>query len=101
MTMNNSFKNPVIDWMNYASAFTQMSFAAGEIIFLRTLRMATGAMTPGEAMGMMMEKSTVFADATERAAVAAARGGDVTNILTEALAPYGAKTRSNIRKLRK
>lgn len=101
MPTSNALKNPVVDWMNYATAYSQMSLAAAEIIFLRTMRMATGAMTPAEAMAMVMEKSTVFADSTERAAVAAVRGGDVANILTEALVPYGVKTRSNIKVLRR
>lgn len=93
--------NPFTPWMTYATALSEMTLAANEIILRRTQRMATGAMTPSEALGMVMEKGTAFADAAERAAVTAARGGDVPRILTAALAPYGAKTRSNVRKLRR
>ena len=39
----------------------------------RTMRMSQGKMTGPEAMGMVMEKATAFATATERAAVAAAK----------------------------
>ena len=93
--------NPVAAWIDYATAFSEMSLAASEIILRRTHRMATGAMTPPEALAMVLEKGTAFAVAAERAALAAARGGDAAKILTAALGPYGDKTRSNVRKLRK
>ncbi len=93
--------NPFDPWMAYAAALSEMSLAAGEVIFLRSHRMATGAMGPVEALGMVMEKGTAFAVSAERAAAAAAGGGDIPKILTAALAPYGARTRANIRKLRK
>ncbi len=88
-------------WGNFASAYTRMNLAASEVILRRTQRMALGAMTPHEAMAMVLEKPTALAAATERAAVAAARGGDAATIAAAALRPYGAKTRSNVRKLRK
>jgi hypothetical protein len=87
--------------MEYAAAFSEMSLAAGEIILRRTQRMATGSMTPPEALAMVLEKSTALALATERAALAAARGGDAARVMTAALQPYGEKTRSNVRKLRR
>lgn len=89
------------EWMAFATAYTRMSMAAGEVIARRTQRMAMGAMTPHEAMAMVLEKGTAFATATERAAVAAARGGDPVRVATAALKPYGTKTRSNARKLRR
>jgi hypothetical protein len=88
-------------WMRYASAYSQMSMAAAEVIFRRSLRMSQGEMTGPEAMGMMMEKATAFASATEKAAVAAARGADPAGIATAALAPITAKARSNARKYRR
>lgn len=91
----------VTDWMAFATAYTRMSMAASEVIARRTQRMAMGAMTPHEAIAMVLEKGTAFAAATERAAVAAARGGDAVRVATAALKPYGAKTQSNARKLRK
>jgi hypothetical protein len=87
-------------WMSLTTAYTEMSVAAFEIIVRRSMRMAQGAMTAGEAMGMVMEKATAFAAATEGAAVAAAAGADPMHIASAALRPIGAKTRSNVRKLR-
>lgn len=88
-------------WARFALAFAQMSMAASEVILRRTMKMAQGAMTAGEAVGMVMEKPTAFAAATERAAVAAASGGDAVRIASAALRPIRAKTHSNVRKLRR
>lgn len=87
-------------WSRLAVAYSEMSMAAGEVIFRRTLQMSQGAMTPADAMSMVMEKATAFATSTEKAAVAAAQGADPIRIATAALQPYGLKTRSNVRKLR-
>ncbi len=87
-------------WTRFAFAYSQMSMAAGEVIFRRSLQMSQGVMTPADALGMVMEKATAFAASTEKAAVAAARGGDALGIATAALVPYGATTRANVRKLR-
>lgn len=88
-------------WMDLASDYTRMSMSAGEVILRRSERMASGAMTQPEAMAMMLEKGTAFAAAWEKAAVAAAGGGNATRIARAALGPYGAKTKSNARKLRR
>lgn len=87
-------------WAEFAQAYNRMCLSAGEVIARRTMRMASGSMTPYEAVAMVLEKPTAFASSAERAAVAAARGGDAVRIATAALRPYGAKTRSNVRKLR-
>jgi len=87
-------------WMKFAIAYSKMSMAAGEVIMRRSMRMAQGAMTGSEAIGMVTEKATAFALATESAAMAAANGGDAAKIANAALRPFGAKTRSNVRKLR-
>jgi hypothetical protein len=87
-------------WIKYAIAYQQMSMAAGEVIVHRSMRMSQGKMTGPEVMGMVMEKATAFATATERAAVAAATGGDAAKIATAALKPFRTKTRSNVRKYR-
>ncbi len=87
-------------WMKFATAYGEMQMHAAEVIAHRTMRMAMGTMTTPEAIGMVMEKATAFATATEGAAVVAAKGGDVINIASAALKPYGAKTRSNARRLR-
>lgn len=88
-------------WMNFSFAYGQMCMASAEVIGRRCLRMAQGAMTAPEAVGMVLEKATAFATATERAAVAAATGADPVKIASAALLPYSTKTRSNVRLLRR
>jgi hypothetical protein len=88
-------------WMRFAVAYQQMSMAAGEVIARRSIRMSRGDMSAPEAVGMVMEKATAFAAATERAAVAAATGADPARIASAALKPIRAKARSNVRKLRR
>ena len=88
-------------WTRFAMAYWQMNLMAGEVIFRRSLMMMQGGMTGPEALGMMLEKGTAFAAATEKAAIAAARGGDPAAIATAALQPISARARSNVRKLRR
>jgi hypothetical protein len=88
-------------WSEYGMAYSRMLMAANEVILRRTHQMATGVMTGPEATGMVMEKMTAMAAAAEKAAVAAARGGNPLTIATAALRPYGAKTKANARRLRK
>jgi hypothetical protein len=88
-------------WMMFGFAFTRMSLAASEVIVRRSIRMSHGAMTAPEVVGMVLEKATAFAAATEQAAVAAATGADPAGIASAALGPFGAKTRSNVRKYRR
>lgn len=88
-------------WMRFAMDYSQMAMAASEVITQRCLRMSQGAMTGPEAIGMVLEKATAFASATERAALAAAKGADPARIAHAALTPYRVKTRSNVRKYRR
>lgn len=88
-------------WMAYVTACSRMTLAANEVVVRRVHRMATGAMTGPEAAAMVMEKATAMAMSGERAAIAAARGGDALKIATSALKPYGTKTKANVRRLRK
>ncbi len=94
------YSNMFTSWLKLASGFMEMTMNANEVIYHRTMKIASGAMTQPEVVAMVMEKATAFATSTERAAMAAARGGDPVGIATEALHPYRAKTRSNARKLR-
>jgi hypothetical protein len=87
--------------MKFAIAYSQMAMAAGEVIAHRVMRMSRGAMSGPEAVGMVMEKPTAFVAAAERAAVAAATGAHPAKIAAAALKPIRAKTRSNVRKLRR
>ncbi|HRO11504.1 antifreeze protein [Amaricoccus sp.] len=88
-------------WIKYALAYQEMSMAAGEVIMRRSMRMSQGKMTGPEAVGMVMEKATAFAAASERAAVAAATGANPARIASAALKPIRTKTRSNARKYRR
>lgn len=88
-------------WGAFCSAYAQMLMSAQEVILRRTHQMATGIMTGPEATGMVLEKMTAMATATERAAVAAAKGGNPLSVATAALEPYRRKTRANARRLRK
>lgn len=96
-----SLTNLTTAWMQFAFTYGQMWMAAGEVIARRSLRISQGAMTGAEAVGMVMEKATAFALASERAAVAAARGDDPAAIATAALRPIRARTRANVRSLRR
>ena len=57
-------------------------------------------MSAPDAVAMVLEKATVFGDATQLATVAAARGGDPFSIARAALGPYGLKTLANAERLR-
>ena len=82
-------------------AYHVMTLSAAEVIVRRTQMMASGRMTPPDAVAMVLEKATVFAAAAEKAAVAAAMGGDPVRVATAALGPYGTKTKANVRMLRR
>ena len=88
-------------WIKFAIDYSQMAVAASEVIVRRSMRMSQGAMTGPEAVGMVHEKASAFATATERAAIAAATGADPAKIAQAALRPIRAKTRSNVRKYRR
>lgn len=90
----------MVAWLRLARAYSVMSMAAAEVIMHRSMKMAQGGMAPQEMMGMVMEKATTFAEASEKASVVAASGGDAAQIAAAALRPYSRKTRSNVRKYR-
>jgi hypothetical protein len=89
------------DLMRLGIHYNQMNVAAAEVIMRRVTKMAQGAMSAPEAMGMVMEKATTFTKAGERAAVAASRGANPVTIAAAALTPIRARTRSNVRKYRR
>jgi hypothetical protein len=88
-------------WTKFATSYSQMTIAAAEVILRRTMMISQGTMTGPEAVGMVLEKATAFAAASERAAVAAATGADFARIAHAALQPIHRKARSNARKLRR
>ena len=89
------------DLMRLCAHYNQMNVAAAEVIMRRMTKMAQGAMSGPEAMGMVMEKASTFTKAGERAAIAAARGANPVTIAQAALSPIRAQTRSNVRKYRR
>lgn len=93
--------NVLGSWMDFAVAYGQMSQAAAQVILHRSLQMSRGAMSAPEVIGMVMEKTTAFTAAAEKAAMAAASGANPARVASAALNPIHAKTRSNARKLRR
>lgn len=101
MAKRNNPMDAYMAWARLAGVWGRMSMAAGEVIVRRTAMIARGTMSGPEAAKMMMEKPAAFAEAAQRAAVAAARGGDATRVAAAALRPIGAKAAANARRLRK
>ncbi|SFU57513.1 hypothetical protein [Halomonas korlensis] len=99
--MNNNPMDMMAAWMKIAASYNEMTLSAGEVIARRTMIMASGAMSAPDAMGILMEKVTIFATATEQASVAAASGADPARITAAALKPYSTQTESNLRQLRR
>lgn len=89
------------DLMQLGIHYSQMNVAAAEVIMHRMTKMAQGGMSGPEAVGMVMEKASAFTKAGERAAIAAARGANPVTIVSAALSPIRARTRSNVRKYRR
>jgi hypothetical protein len=87
-------------WGRMAAAYTQMSFAAAEVIAKRTRMMASGSMTAPEAARMVLEKPAAFAEAAQKATMAAVSGKDAVAVATAAVRPIRTKTRANARRLR-
>lgn len=82
------------------TAFFETSGAAAQVILRRTQLMMIGQMTTVEAVVMVTEKATVFAEASHLAARAAANGGDPVAVARAALGPYDLTTRANAARLR-
>ncbi len=88
-------------WFRLATGMAKLGVAANEVVLRRTAMMATGAMKPHEATRMLMEKPAAFAQAAQKAAMAAAGGSDATAIATAALRPIKVAASANARRLRK
>lgn len=83
-----------------AQANAMLGLSAAEVVWRRSAMMATGAMSGPEATRMFMEKPTAFADAAQKAAMAAVRGGDAVSVASAAIRPLRRKTQANARRLR-
>jgi hypothetical protein len=86
--------------MQFSTAYQTMAIAAGEVFFRRSLQLATGSAGASDVMGMVVEKTTTFAEAAGEAIAALVDGKDPVAVATAALEPYGTRTAANVRELR-
>jgi hypothetical protein len=86
-------KHPTDSPLAVTMLMTRLTMASWETIFRRTLMMATGNCSPAEYQRMAAEKL----QAAQQSMVALATGRGQA----AALAPYVARTRANVRRLRK
>ena len=87
--------------MQFATAYQRMAVSAGEVFFRRSMMMASGSMSGPDAVNMVVEKATTFADAAGEATAAAVKGEDPIGVASAALEPYGKQTEANVRELRR
>jgi len=86
--------------MQFAAAYQTMAIAAGEVFFRRSLLIASGTTGAPDAVSLMVEKTTTFAEAAGEAIAALVNGEDPVAVATAALEPYGTRTAANVRDLR-
>ena len=87
--------------MQFAAAYQTMTISAGEVFFRRSLMMASGSMSAPDAVDMVVEKATTFAEAAGEATAAVVKGEDPVGVASAALEPYGTRTEANVRELRR
>lgn len=90
-----------VGWMRVGENAAQINLAAGEVIWRRSLMMAQGNLGGLEAVRMVLEKPAAFAQAAQRAALAAAAGGAPEVVADAALRPIRIRARANARRLRR
>lgn len=86
--------------MALTTAYQAMTMAAGEVFLRRSMMIAHGSVSSQDAVSMVMEKATAFAEAADAASNALALGKFPVEVAIAALAPYGTRTAANIRDLR-
>jgi hypothetical protein len=86
--------------IQFATAYQTMAIAAGEVFFRRSLLIASGSMDATDAVNMVVEKATTFAEAAGETTAAMLKGEDPVGVATAALEPYGTITAANVRELR-
>ena len=86
--------------MQLAAAYQTMAISAGEVFFRRSLMMASGSMSAPDAVDIVVEKATTFAEAAGEATAAVVEGEDPVGVASAALEPYGTRTEANVRELR-
>ena len=99
MIANEQLTKASRDALDLAAALHEITSAAAKVILRRSHLMISGKISTSEVVAMMIEKATVFGDASQLAAVVAARGGDPFSIARAALGPYSLKTRENAERL--
>ena len=87
--------------MQFATAYQTMAISAGEVFFRRSLMIASGSMSPPDAVDMVVEKAITFGEAAGEATAAAMKGEDPLGVASAALEPYGTRTEANVRELRR
>ena len=85
--------------MQFTTAYQTMAVSAGEVFFRRSLMMASGSMSPPDAVNMVAEKATTFAEAVGEATAAVVKGDEPVAVASAALGPYGTRTEANVREL--
>ncbi len=93
--------NDVMAWWNIATTMQDISMSATEVIWRRSVMMATGSMSQSEAFGMFDEKSSALLESWSKAATAQIQNAPPTKVLGAALKPFSKKTSANARRLRK
>ena len=88
-------------WQKPMLACQQIWLAASEVVWKRTIQMATGTMSAAETTRMVMEKPVALAQAARDAWFAAAFGKDGSMISVLAIKLVHRKVRSNAKRLRR
>jgi len=100
MYIGSNFLEGARPLMQFATAYQTMTIAAGEVFLRRSLMLATGSAGAPEVVGMVVEKTATFGEATGEAIAALVTGKDLVAVATAALEPYGTRTAANVRDLR-
>jgi hypothetical protein len=86
--------------MRFTTVYQTMGIAVEEVFFRRSLMMASGSTSANDAVRMVAEKATTFAQAAGEATTALVSSEDPVGVLTAALKLYGTRTAANVRELR-
>ncbi|MEE4292257.1 MAG: hypothetical protein V2J13_10970 [Cycloclasticus sp.] len=92
------FQNATV-WMQLCQKQSQMMMQANVVIAQRVTQMVLGTMTPREATRMVFEKPVAFATSAQKTAQALAASQGYAAASLAGLAPIGAKTKTNARRL--
>ena len=88
-------------WWDMLMAGQRMWMSAGEVIWRRSMLMATGALTPTEATRMVTEKASAFATGTMAAGSAVMRNRPAAEIVAAGMRPVARAAAANTGRLRR